>query len=608
MAAPYNSAVMGGDWMTQFLQQNGLMLDKTGNVIAVPAQGGMVKPLGNTAYAGGSPTFNEAAGGTAIASQPGIDESRLYNGNTGSLNPNAPPIFRRSDFTFNPAAPGQDTESGYKEGAAASWSSPFGGTDNMYINGTDPNSPSVSIKNGKYAGMAYNYGLDPTGKYYIPQGPGQQRQMGTANYGSDVWMPLAMMASAGAGVYGAGAGVVGETGSAVAPVAESGYMGVGSTAGSGAGAGFGAAPGAGSGLFGTGVTAEQAAGGVGAAQQVAPGGGGGSQAPTYTTGSDQNYGATPGGNNASVNNGLWNSISNGDFSQLPSQLGDYLRQNPQLIGSLLGAVGGSLGSNAITGNNSAAAQQASGAYAGQSTALRSIADQVRASGSFNPVGYTNASGGTTWDPTTNSWKTSLSPQAQGESDMWSQLGQGSLARFNNLDPNAIAAQRYGDVQKLLAPGRSQTLESNIGTLMSKGLLGQGVNQGTGQGAVNPLLAAMKGNQDQQDLQLAMASQDYGMNAQNAGLSQLAGLYGQRQGLNTAAANTFNPALSATGQQLNQTNNVNSLWSQLMQGSATAGLNSALPNANLLASQNQRDAGNYGMWANVIRGLFSNPNQ
>jgi len=111
--------------------------------------GGMVRAMG-----GGGVTASDAVGMNAppqIANQPGIDPSRLYSGSTGSLNPNAPPIFRRSDITFNQANPGQELESGGRIGASdAGWSSPFGTTDNMYISGTDPNSPNVSIKNGQY--------------------------------------------------------------------------------------------------------------------------------------------------------------------------------------------------------------------------------------------------------------------------------------------------------------------------------------------------------------------------------------------------------------------------------------------------------------------------
>lgn len=299
-----------------------------GNTVPANRGGKRTAPTGasdpSRAYAGGSSTFNEAAGSTQypaapvnalaglkpggvpldggrssgmvrvagaggvtaggdtgmaappqVASQPGIDPSRLYSGATGSLNPNAPPIFRRSDITFNQANPGQESESGARIGASdAGWSSPFGTTDNMYISGTDPNSPNVSIKNGQYAGMSYNYGLDPTGQYYIPQGPGQQRQMGTANYGSDVWMPLALAATMGAGVYGAGAGAAAEGAAGGAGAAGAGaapaYSGVGMSAGSGAGAGFGA-----EGATVGGAGAAGAGGATGATGGGAAGGGSG---------------------------------------------------------------------------------------------------------------------------------------------------------------------------------------------------------------------------------------------------------------------------------------------------------------------------------------------
>lgn len=176
-----------------------------------------------------------------------IDPARLYTGNMGSINPNAPPIFRASDFNFvGPSGSGL-SESGQQIGSTQpSWTSNFGGMDTnnwRFYGGTegnqDPNKFALQYKNAANGGMAYDYALDPTGQYYMPSNGRQAAMQGNTQYGSDFWVPalaIAGMGAAGAGLLGGGA--TGAAGGAAETSAAPAYGGVGSSLGSGAGAGL----------------------------------------------------------------------------------------------------------------------------------------------------------------------------------------------------------------------------------------------------------------------------------------------------------------------------------------------------------------------------------
>lgn len=187
------------------------------------------------------------------------------------VNSASPPSFGPGQLAFNSGQYLDQVSGNYDNqrganGMAAGWgfqnpadAQKFGGqvdTGNMTIGGT-ADSPVITIKNGKYAGMQYQYQKTPDGGF-APAGPGQQVQMGTAKYGQDVWMPIATIAG---GYFGGGAlGAAGEAGTAGAGVGavEAGGGGIvggaeGIGAGSGyGGAGIGGATGSGGGVLGAG--------------------------------------------------------------------------------------------------------------------------------------------------------------------------------------------------------------------------------------------------------------------------------------------------------------------------------------------------------------------
>lgn len=341
-----------------------------------------------TAYTGGSPNFNEMTGQynpgftpdgskTPMASQPGIDESRLYN---GTWNPNSPPIFNASDITYRPAQAGTPGGAFSGQGAsgvgqqwnaqtaaamapqAAGWNTPgsmTGRGSNWDIN-FGQNNPSadafnLAIKNSSGTAQNYGYTKDPTGKYWVPsqQGTGINMDTNRGDSNRTLLMLAATAATAGgAAYYGApAAGVAGASAEGAAAGAPA-YMGVGSTAGSGAGAGFGAAEGGG--VLGGLTTGDMGiTGGLGGGLEQAGAGAGTGQAPGYM--GPGSSAATGGGDIAAQGGyaqGTESLMGNaGEVSSMtPQQLAQYYQQGRGVVNAVNGG-GGNRPTGQSTGNS-----------------------------------------------------------------------------------------------------------------------------------------------------------------------------------------------------------------------------------------------------------------
>lgn len=627
------------DWFTQFMQANGLAMDKTGALIPVPRQGpaDWARTSGGQVYAGGSPTFNEAAGGTAVdlngnpmASQPGIDESRLWGPGKNAINQyrnDTPPIFRASDVKFNEANPGLESESGGRIGATEAGLgvagdfgpnssgvqfTPSGG--GMWGNSWDPSQGfNFAIRSGKDMGNQFSYKLDPTGQYFIPSNQYQQISMPHGQtIGNDVWGPALLLAggylggSLAAGAGGAEAGGMAAAGAGGADAATTAAWGSGAglgmdTVGAVGGGSVGAGEvGAGMGATGGFLDGAGAAEGV-SMGTVAPGGASTGNGLAAAGGGGGLFSGGTGGAGAG-NGGLMSQIGNAMQTGNWGDLASSIISNPSVWGSLGQSLLGYLGNNAQQGNAANFAQQNSDALFQNANQIRDIAGQVTDKTQFRPVGYTNASGSTTYDPTTNTWKSSLSPESQQQFSLWNDLAQGAVQRYKNLDPNALAADRYAQMQSLVAPGRQAKMDSMLGRLKASGQLGLGVTDTTG-ATSNPLMSSLASSNAAEDTRMAMQAADYGQQAQTTGLGQIAGLFGQQRGLTQDANATFNPAFQGTGQQMSNNQMTAGLWSNLMQTAAGQQLAAARPNSVLFNAQQQGSANNYGMWADLLKNIM-----
>lgn len=196
--------------------------------------------------AGGAPVTAApvaSTGGVPTATQPG---SGITPGSQSfknwTVDSASPPTFAPGELTFNGGQYLDQNSGNYDNqrganGLAAGWgfsdpanASKFGGqvdNGNLSIGGTE-DAPILMIKNGKYAGMQYQYQKQPDGSF-APVAA-KQSQMGTAKFGEDVWMPIAMMATAGAGAYLSPAAAAGEGAGGIG-AADAGYLAAADTAG-----------------------------------------------------------------------------------------------------------------------------------------------------------------------------------------------------------------------------------------------------------------------------------------------------------------------------------------------------------------------------------------
>lgn len=321
------------------------MQDKTGKWIPAPTNNGMVQAYDQTGSAPG-----QAVGTIGMQSQPGIDQSRLFNGS--NWNPNAPPIFNAADIQYRAAQAGNPNVSGVGQQwnaqtaagmapQAAGWTTPgsmTGRGTNWQINqgqpNTDPNGFNLAIKDSSGAAQNYGYTLDPTGKYWIPAAQGTRIGMDTNNWADTGGLQgTAFLAG---GVYGATA--LGAAGGAAPAAGEVGTTG-GAVGGTGLGGGSGAvgaaAPAVGGGL----------GGGVAAGGGEAVAAGGAAAAPAAGS-------MLPEGANAAAG-----AQAGGNLAPAASQAGGYMNSLGQWV-PLAGAVIGAIGANRAAGQQADAANAA----------------------------------------------------------------------------------------------------------------------------------------------------------------------------------------------------------------------------------------------------------
>lgn len=164
---------------------------------------------------------------------------RLYSGDMGSLSPSAPPTFRASDWWTANIPDAAPTTNNPTPTSTPTWITNFGGrnTDNWQTR-TGPNGElQFAIKDAAHGGTQWTYQqvTGPDGKQYMVPVQGSQDRTymaGGTPYGPDVWVPLAMMAGAGYGIYGAGAGAGTSAGAgATGSMEGGGFIGEGVSSG-----------------------------------------------------------------------------------------------------------------------------------------------------------------------------------------------------------------------------------------------------------------------------------------------------------------------------------------------------------------------------------------
>lgn len=196
--------------------------------------------------------------------------------------------------------------------------------------------------------------------------------------------------------------------------------------------------------------------------------------------------------------------------------------------------------------NSYLASKGAGSYQGiYDTAANSLTSTAAANQKgyqFNPIGMTTAFGNAT--PKFDSagkligYDYAATPAVAAQRDQLMKLSQQALP--TTTDPTAVMNNYISQQQGLLAPGQAQdlaTLQAQMAATGRSGL-GTGATAGTAfspaLAATNPQLAAYYNSLAQQNQQITANAPTYAQNLLNSQIGTSGTLFGQAQGLETAA--------------------------------------------------------------------------
>lgn len=197
-------------------------------------------------------------------------------------------------------------------------------------------------------------------------------------------------------------------------------------------------------------------------------------------------------------------------------------------------------------------------------------------------------------------------------DKWGNLFNQEYDRMQGFDPEKLAAERYGMMQKLVAGDRAAKTDSTVGMLLRRGLIGSAANDGTGTQS-NPLMSGLQRGFADEDTKLALESMDFADRRRQSGFGLLGGMQGQMQGIDRQAFEMSNGLMQSSYGWSNMMNNhrMTALNNQYgMYGDATnARTNSMMPadfvrNAanNVTDVRQARDHGAYAAIPQLFQGF------
>lgn len=209
---------------------------------------------------------------------------------------------------------------------------------------------------------------------------------------------------------------------------------------------------------------------------------------------------------------------------------------------LIKALGGLLAGGAQSALNISAGNQAADTLRTQAEAIAAANRAAQPGYQFSPIGITTRFGQATPKFDANGkligYDYGATSDIAAQRDKLLQLSQQAMPTTTNtadVQANYIAQQ-----QGLLAPGQQQDLAALQAQMAATGRSGLGTGATTGVGggaalaATNPQLAAYYNSMAQQNAQLAANAPTYAQNLLNAQIGTSGTLFGQAQGLETAA--------------------------------------------------------------------------
>lgn len=209
-------------------------------------------------------------------------------------------------------------------------------------------------------------------------------------------------------------------------------------------------------------------------------------------------------------------------------------------------VGSAIG---MYGANRAAQKQQAGIDR-QINAMREQAALAREAAKFRPVGVTSPYGTADIQVGPEGQLTSvgfqLSPEEQARASRFGMLGETALAGLT-IDPMAAAQRQIEQIAELRRPGRELAQERLFGDLASKGLLGLGVQAGTG-APVNPLAQSLFAAQEREDMATALAAEEAARGRIREDFNLAQTLFGAQRGVQNLGTAELERALNIADQE------------------------------------------------------------
>jgi hypothetical protein len=273
-------------------------------------------------------------------------------------------------------------------------------------------------------------------------------------------------------------------------------------------------------------------------------------------------------------------------------------------GAVLGGISGLLGSRSARKQRQEQErrdQERRAAYNWYGGEMTNLANRYGEDSKFNAVGVRTGFGRSYRDPQTGEMVSELDPRYSQMRDQYGNLFQSEYDRMMNFDPEALAADRYAKMQKLVAGNRADQQEGMFGTLLRKGLIGAGATDGTGR-VSNPLMAGMQRGWADEDTKMALESMGFADARRVQGLGLLSGLSGNMMGIDARGDNLMDQSYKWSG--MTNTHNLNALGAQYdMYGQGLRGmLQGRLPAEFVSDARNQETAGRYGMYQGLVQGF------
>lgn len=272
-------------------------------------------------------------------------------------------------------------------------------------------------------------------------------------------------------------------------------------------------------------------------------------------------------------------------------------------GAVIGGLSGLLGGRSAKRQRQEAErmdQQRRAAYSQYGQELTNLGSRYGEEATFRPVGVRTQFGRTFQDPETGEMVSELDPRYAARRGQFDTLFNQEYERLQGFDPEKLAADRYGMMQRLVAGNRAEQMEGAYGTLLRKGLLGGAARDGSGR-VSNPLVAGLQRGYADEDTKLALEAMNFADQRRLQGLGLLSGLQGQVAGIDMRGNDLLSQGYNWSG--MTNAHRLSALGNEygMYQGGLNAMLQSRLPGQGVSDARNAETAGRYGMYQGMLQG-------